>query len=110
MTDPISGQPITKEFRIFVLDGSVMAGGYYWASHVDQVPEEEANFSQVPMEFVHSVINRVKNNIRFFVLDVAEKQDGGWVVVELNDGQMSGLSCVDPKELYENMYNKLTLP
>ena len=39
----------------------------------------------------------------FFVLDLAEKKSGGWVLVEINDGEMSGLSENDPDMLYSNL-------
>ncbi len=28
---------------------------------------------------------------RFFTMDVARRRDGGWMIVELGDGQVSGL-------------------
>lgn len=40
-------------------------------------------------------------------MDIAQKEDGGWVVVELNDGSMSGLSCIDPDELYNNLLKEI---
>lgn len=107
MSDPISGQPVTEEFRIFVLDGEVIGSGYYWSSHIDQLPGGQPEASVVPPEFLRRVIDRVKDKIRFFVVDVAKTLSGEWVVVELNDGQMSGLSCVDPKKLYTNMRDVL---
>ena len=32
-----------------------------------------------------------------------QKENGDWMVVELNDGQMSGVSCCDLGELYGNL-------
>jgi hypothetical protein len=40
---------------------------------------------------------------RFFVLDLAQTIAGSWIVVEVNDGQMSGLSGCDADTLYRNM-------
>jgi hypothetical protein len=51
----------------------------------------------------HKVAAIVSENCNFFVVDVAQKDDGGWVVVELNHGTMSGLSACDPEELYKNL-------
>ena len=39
----------------------------------------------------------------FFVLDIAKKASGGYIVIEANDAQMSGLSLVDAKKLYTNL-------
>lgn len=106
------GYPVTREFRFFVLDGNVVGSGFYWASFYDDIVEagfeSETDPDSVPKDFLLDCINRIKDRVRFFVIDVAEKTDGGWMVVELNDGQMSGLSMIDHKELYKNLYNTLT--
>jgi hypothetical protein len=57
----------------------------------------------VPQEFIQKVIDRVKDKVNFFVMDIAKTQSGDWIVVELNDGQMSGLSENDPNVLYKNL-------
>jgi hypothetical protein len=36
-------------------------------------------------------------------MDIAKTQSGEWIVIELNDGQMSGLSENDPNVLYKNL-------
>ncbi len=102
----IGGQPVTMEFRFFVLFGKVISGGFYWSTFVDEL-EAVPNPNSVPDEFLQKAINRVKDKINFFVLDVAQKENGDWVVVELNDGQMSGLSENDPEILYKNMKKEL---
>jgi len=98
----IGGHPVTHEFRFFVLDGQVLCGGYYWAGHVDLVGSLPAP-SVVPDSFLQTVLRRVGSKARFYVVDVAEKADGEWIVVELNDGQMSGLSCITPETLYASL-------
>lgn len=98
----INGQPIALEFRFFVLYGQIVSGGYYWANNLDQL-EKIPNASMVPPSFLQKVIDKVKDKVPFFVMDVAQTESGDWLVVELNDGQMSGLSLNDPKILYANM-------
>jgi len=41
------------------------------------------------------------------VVDVARTESGEWIVIELNDGQQSGLSDNDPDQLYSNMKKML---
>ena len=41
----------------------------------------------------------------FWVRDIAKHQDGRWRLVELNDGNMSGLSCIGPTLFYSNLKN-----
>jgi hypothetical protein len=96
------GAPVTLEFRFFVAYGQVISGGFYWSNHVDELPSVPSP-SQVPQEFIQKVIDRVKDKVNFFVMDIAKTESGDWIVVELNDGQMSGLSENDPNVLYKNL-------
>jgi hypothetical protein len=102
-TTSITGQPITKEFRFFVFKGKVMASGYYWANYPEVIEKFNPNPKDVPVDFLAAVIDRVKNKIPAFVVDIAEHIDGRFRVVELNDFCMSGLSGVDADELYQNL-------
>ena len=104
----VMGLPITNEWRFFVLDGKVMAYGFYWSEHVDWLEAEGVDFEELRAgahDFVRDeVIPVVKDKIRFWVVDIGRREeDHQWRVIKLNDGQMSGLSCVDPDELYANM-------
>jgi len=100
------GYPVTKEFRFFVLDGKIISGGYYWASFYDELlktHKNELSIENIPKDFLNEAIRRVKDNIRFFAIDVAQKIDGNWIIIEINDGQMSGLCMNEPQILYENL-------
>lgn len=99
----IRGLPITEEYRFFILDGEVVGSGYYWSQFPEIREENKLNANSVPREFLNDIISRVGNKKMFYVIDVARKLDGGWVVVELNDGCQSGLSDVNPAELYGNI-------
>lgn len=99
----VDGVPIAREFRFFVLDGQVLCGAYYWANHTEflaehNIPTPQA--SEVPQEFLKRVTEAVGANVRFYVIDVAKTASGEWIVVELNDGQQSGLSENEPEKLY----------
>ena len=108
----IHGLPITKEFRFFVAYGQILSGGYYWSSHVEDLKQDiligaEAmgvpSPFEVPREFLQKVIYRIGGKANFLAIDVAQTAAGDWIVVELNDGQMSGLSENDPEILYKNL-------
>lgn len=105
--DPICGIPIAEEFRFFILDGKILSGGYYWSSHIDKLGHSPSA-NCVPPSFLNKIINIIKDKIRFVVIDVAQTKSGEWIVIELNDGTMSGLSENDPYELYSNMKKVLT--
>lgn len=98
----INGMPVTREFRFFVCYGQVLCGGYYWSSFVDEM-KEVPKVSEVPMEFLQKAIDRVKDSVNFFAIDIGIMENGQPVVVELNDGQMAGLSENDPETLYRQL-------
>lgn len=100
------GLPITEEYRFFIFNKNIMGGGFYWSNYVDDLPEIPGAWN-VPYTFLHNVINKVNIN-SFYVLDVAHKEGGLWMVVELNDGQQSGLSEVNPNTLYGNLSRELS--
>lgn len=108
----LRGLPVTKEFRVFVLDGQVLTRAFYWSNYVDDIiseghPASSIDPNEVPADFLRNVISCIGNNARFYTIDVAQMIGGGWIVIELNDGQMSGLSMTDPDELYKSMYEVL---
>lgn len=103
-TTGIGGMPVTKEFRFFVAYGEVISGAYYWQTHVDELSEVPSP-DEVPKEFLREVIKRVNNQSNFYTIDVAQAVSGEWIVIELNDGQMAGLSCNKAEVLYKNLAN-----
>ena len=105
--DGLNGLPVSKEFRFFIFDKQVVASGFYWSDQIDLFEEKLPNPTEVPKTFLDDVIYRVGDNSRFYVVDVGQKINGDWMVVELNCGTMSGLSCVNPDELYGNLKNIL---
>jgi hypothetical protein len=100
------GLQISNEFRFFVLNGQILCGGFYWSNVWDDL-EVKPSISEVPKDFLMTIVFAVKDYINFFVIDVAQTEDGNWIVIELNDGQQSGLSMCDSKDLYGNMYRVL---
>lgn len=100
----LSGIPVSKEFRFFVLKEKVIARGFYWSSQLDLFEDGKIpDVNEVPEEFIQEVIDAVGNSIDFWVFDAAQRIDGAWRVVELNDGQMSGLSCCSADDLYRGL-------
>jgi len=99
----LNGLPITNEWRFYFYKDTMLSYGYYWtmAENVDR------EISGKAMKFVKEVADVVKDYTNFFVLDIAEKQSGGWVLVEVNDAQMGGLSENDPNTLYQNLKNAI---
>lgn len=101
---PINGALYVNEWRFFFYKERLLSHGFYWTNC--QYPER-AMMDTEGMNFTMDVAKRVAPHVNFFVLDVAEKADGGWLLVEVNDGQMSGLSMNDPDVLYGNLADAL---
>lgn len=99
-TDNIYGLPYSNEFRFFFYKDQMLSYGYYWSSA--QYPER-AQINQEGIDYAKKVASIAAQYTTFFVVDIAEKADGGWILIELNDGQMSGLSENNPHVLYSNL-------
>jgi len=106
LADGLHGLPISKEFRFFVLDNQIIASGFYWSSHADDLDRRYSS-AEVPVEFIREVLAKVRDKIRFYVFDVAQTKAGRWILIELNDGQQSGLSEIDPDNFYKTLRTKL---
>lgn len=109
----INGLPVTNEWRLFFYGETLLSAGYYWAQAEDAVAMNAAGLAEAGMEVAReaaSIITRKwegRGHRPFVVIDVGETEEGEWIVIEVNSGQMSGLSMVDPRELYTNMKKAL---
>jgi hypothetical protein len=93
---PRSGMPLTEEYRVFWLDGTAVFWSSYWA-------EGDYGVSEPPIERFAGVAGAVRS--RFFTMDLARRRDGRWMIVELGDGQVSGLPREsNAKPFYEALY------
>ena len=104
--ETITGTPISEEYRFFLYRGSVLGSGFYWSTYSEDI-SETTDPRRVPEDFVNAIAERIKDKIPFAVADVAITTKGNPILVELNDGQMAGLSGVDPIWLYIKLRNRL---
>lgn len=79
---PVSGMPLSKEFRLFYFRHRLLAQSTYWS---------EGDYAGVRPDpaFFDPIAARISSN--FFTLDVAKTRQGQWLVLEVGDGQVSGL-------------------
>lgn len=103
----LGGLPVTKEFRFFVLYGKIIASGFYWSDHIETLQSQGINpdVNEVPSNFIQNIINIISDKNNFYVIDIAKTQTGEWIVIELNAGEMSGLSQCNPESLYKNIFD-----
>ena len=101
----INGLPISEEYRLFFLGKNYLAGGFYWVNYENS---DKMEISEHIVSYATKIAEIVSTNTNFFVLDIAVKENGELMLVEINDGQMSGLSGIDPHVLYNNLNYFLT--
>ncbi|WP_297421859.1 ATP-grasp domain-containing protein [Clostridium sp.] len=93
-----SGMPISNELRLFIFNYKVICTIGYWdGKGINEYPE-----------FVDEVLEKLKNvKSNFFTVDIAKKCDGEWIVMELGDGQVSGLQDYEVKRFYKDLIKYL---
>ncbi|MFN8394889.1 MAG: ATP-grasp domain-containing protein [Bacteroidia bacterium] len=98
------GFPQGREFRAFVLDGKVLAMGYYWQQadplqHLDSL--EEA--------VVRSLAEKVARLVpsRWIALDIGQAETGEWWVIELGDAQFSGTATLTQFQVFSQLRQTL---
>ena len=104
----VNGMPMTNEWRCFFLGTELVSYGYYWSSLNDKSLVDRDDFERGGLVVAKEVAGIVSEFTNFFVLDIAKGVDGRWWVVEVNDGQMSGLSDIDPDHFYCELAKKLS--
>lgn len=101
----INGLPFSNEWRFFFYKNDLISYGYYWGIAENILTE----IDPAGIKFAQKVANVCKDYCNFYVLDVAKKENGEWVLVEVNDGSMSGLSCNDANFFYERLSVRLEM-
>lgn len=96
----INGLPFTNEWRFFFFRKTLLTYGYYWTTLDDRSAPE---MTVEGIQFAQKCADCVSHKCEFFVLDIAERAEGGWILIEVNDGQMSGLSECNPDILYATL-------
>lgn len=92
--DEKTGMPLSKEHRIFMLDGQPILSCQYLGSK----DTELNSISSIPKEML-AVAKRIPS--RFFSMDLVRTKEGKWQILELGDGQVAGIpSGTDPSLLY----------
>ncbi len=100
----INDLPIVNEYRLFFYKENYVTGGFYWSNYYSDLRDKyPLEAPEEALKFAKQIAKIVSLKTNFFVLDVAEKENGGWILIEINDGQQSGLSCIEPDDLYKNL-------
>ena len=75
-----------------------MVADNYWNEN------EEVNISEEEYLWIESIASKIKSN--FVTIDLARKTDGSLIIMEMGDGQVSGLQQIDAYEFYRAFQNQ----
>lgn len=103
---PIYGTPFANEWRLFWYKDKLLSVSYYWTNASDETIAK-AEFGDKGLAVARAVANIAKDRTTFFVTDVAETASGEWILIEINDGQMSGIPEDKAPDLYANLAMEL---
>ncbi|KWX72125.1 hypothetical protein AMQ84_25915 [Paenibacillus riograndensis] len=92
---PKSGMPLSNEYRLFFLHHKLIQCTGYW----DEVVYQQ----EIPK--LDSFIDLAKGVASpFFTMDIAKTTNGEWTIIEIGDGQVSGLpSHADLEQFYKSI-------
>lgn len=101
----LNGLPVSNEWRTFWLVTTagprLLTSGFYWEQAFPGLSPHEALPPQAEA-LARVAAERVAPFVNFFVVDVAKTAAGAWIVIEINDGQMSGLCGCSASDLYSS--------
>lgn len=96
-----SGMPLSEEYRLFIFGGTIMTLDDYWLHGEGQgiTPEERRWLKQSAQKIASGLVT----------LDVARRADGKLIIMEMGDGQVSGLQELAPRDFYHSLKQQLRL-
>ncbi|MDE5946306.1 MAG: ATP-grasp domain-containing protein [Oscillospiraceae bacterium] len=97
-----SGICIFEEYRLFFLFGRLINVINYWNK-----TDLKCSLSNSELEYICNIAKKVKSN--FFTVDIARKTNGNFIIIELGDGQVSGLQDFSAEEFYRDFSNIINL-
>jgi hypothetical protein len=86
-----SDMPLTQEYRLFYWENALLCYAEYWE-------EGTYNVELPDLSVFHALAKQIES--RFFTMDIAKLETGEWIIMELGDGQVSGL----PERLEVNIF------
>ena len=109
----VNGIRFTNEWRCFYLGNKMVSFVYYWSNSFPK--ENISDFKYyVEMflfdggfELADEAADIISKKTNFFVLDIARAENGNWYVVEVNDGQMSGLNNTNKHSFYKELKERV---
>lgn len=89
-----SGMPLSEEYRVFIFAGRIQIIDDYWYK------DKKVTFTDTEKSWIDAQVKKVKSN--FATMDLARLEDGTLVIMELGDGQVSGLQQINAEDYYRS--------
>lgn len=93
---PQSGMAVAKELRVFIFNKQIVSIHPYWEGF--DIEYSKSDFEDVVM----NIVKIFPSN--FYTIDLAQGETGQWMVVEVGDGQVSGIPDSNYKDFYESLF------
>jgi hypothetical protein len=93
-----SGMPLSEEYRLFFYKNEILCILNYWE-------EVEYGNMDIDLKLFENIAKNIENN--FFTMDIAKNRHGEYIIIELGDGQVSGLpENADKNVIYKKISEK----
>jgi len=93
-----SSMPLSHEYRFFIRDKKILHFMPYWSEGKYEATEIEWYLAQDTLKEVPACIQS-----QFYAMDVGQKEDGGWTIVEINDGGAAGIPGDNTDSFYKSL-------
>lgn len=98
------GFPLSREYRLFVLDADVLAMGPYWVAEDPFGALTERDEREL-RSLAHEAARRTK--VPWLAVDVGQLENGDWRIIETADPACTELASVNPRDLLGALANGL---
>ncbi|OJJ18042.1 hypothetical protein BKI52_29770 [marine bacterium AO1-C] len=101
---PLTNQPMYEEYRLLFFQNELLMVVNYW----EEMPDYSHQLNEKELEPFKAVAKTINSN--FFTLDIARREDGSLVLIEINPGQLAGIDYKRHHEFYELLADRLKVP
>lgn len=90
--------PSAAEHRVFMLNGVIVGLGAYWSGASQPLtPGAEETIRALAIQ-AHALLE-----VPFLAVDIAQHEDGSYLIIETNDAQESGYTQIDAEGMWRNV-------
>ncbi len=99
------GFPLGREYRVFLLRNRVLECGYYWEGD-DELRALSKDEQVRVLDLAQEASGRLA--VPFVAIDIGQKEDGNWIVIESGDAQFAGASQIPLLKLWHKLHEAAT--